>query len=65
MKIISSAQAYTSEIIKGVLENENIKVFIVDKTDSMHIHLSNGEHEIYVLQEDVMRAKHILQKNEL
>lgn len=65
VKIYSSAQAYSSEIIKGLLISEDIQCFIINKTDSMHIHLSNGDHEVYVTKGDVLRAKHILQKNQL
>lgn len=64
VKVYSSAQAYVVEIIKGLLESENITSHALNKTDSMHTHLY-GEHELYVAREDVMRAKHIIQKNSL
>lgn len=64
VKVFSSAQAYVVEITKGLLETENIKSYALNKTDSMHTHLY-GEHELYVASEDVMRAKHIIQKNSL
>ena len=64
VKVFSSGQAYIVEIIKGLLQSENINSQALSKADSMHTHIY-GEHELYVAKEDVMRAKHIIQKNSL
>lgn len=64
VKVFSSAQAYVVEIIKGLLESENIHSQTLSKADSMHTHLY-GEHELYVARENVMRAKRLIEKNSL
>ncbi len=65
VKIYSVAQAHKAEIVQAVLEDNSIKVFSINKQDSMHIHLTNGEIELYVDPENAMKAKHIIDKNEL
>lgn len=54
-----------SEIVKSVLEDNKIDVVIMNKMDSMHKHLSNGDIELHVKPDDVIRAKHIIEKNQL
>ena len=54
-----------SQIIKSVLEDNEIDVVLVDKMDSMHKHLMNAEIEIHVKPEDAIKAKYILSKNSL
>lgn len=65
VKVHTVGLAYNAELIKAVLEDSNIAAIIVDKNDSMHTHLANGSIEIYVSPEQVIRAKHIITKNEL
>lgn len=65
VKVFSSSQAYICELKKALLENNHIPALIINKTDSMHRHLFNGEHELYVPNEEVIKAKHLLQKNDL
>lgn len=65
IKIFSTEAFYKAEIVKGILEQNDIKTFEINKRDSMHTHLSNGEIEIYVEPEDVIRAKHLLSKKVL
>ena len=48
-----------------MLEDNEINVVIVDKMDSMHTHLMNAEIELHVSPENVVRAKHIISKNDL
>lgn len=50
---------YIAEIIKGVLEDSQIKCFSISKKDSAYLF---GEIELYVSPDDVMRAKKILER---
>jgi hypothetical protein len=54
-----------SEIIKSVLEDNQIEVVLVNKMDSMHRHLMNADVELHVKPEDVIKAKYIIDKNQL
>lgn len=54
-----------AEIIKALLEDNDINAVIVNKMDSMHLHLSNAEVEVHVPQSDVIQAKYILSKTDL
>lgn len=62
VKIYGSQTVHLVEIVKALLEEEAIKTFVINKTDSMHIHLSNCEIELYVKPKEVMRAKHLINK---
>lgn len=53
----------TAEIIKSLLEDHKISSIIINKMDSMHLHLMNGNIEIHVKENDAMNAKHIITKN--
>ncbi len=53
------------EIVRSVLENEDIKAVIINKMDSMHVHLSNAEIELYVNKSNVVKAKFVISKNKL
>ena len=55
--IFSTATLYQAEILKSLLEEENIISVIINKQDSSY--LSFGEIELYVKQDDVLRAKQI------
>lgn len=52
-----------SQIIKSVLEDNDVDVVLVNKMDSMHKHLMNAEVELHVKPEDVIKAKYIISKN--
>ena len=54
-----------TQIVKSVLEDNEIDVVIVNKMDSMHKHLMNAEVELHVNPEDVIKAKYIITKNSL
>ena len=54
-----------SQIVKSVLEDNDIKVVLIDKMDSMHKHLMNAEVELHIKPEDVIKAKYILSKNSI
>jgi len=53
------------QIIKSLLENNEIEVVLMNKMDSMHTHLMNAELELHIKPEDVINAKYILSKNKL
>lgn len=55
----------TAQIVKGVLSNEGINSVIVNKKDTMHLHLNNASIEVYVQPNDVLKAKNIIEKNKL
>lgn len=63
--IYKSNNPNNANIVKSVLEDNEINVVIVDKMDSMHTHLMNAEIELHVSPENVVRAKHIISKNDL
>lgn len=63
--IYKSNNSNNAHIVKSVLEDNSIDVVIVDKMDSMHTHLMNAEIELHVSPENVVKAKHIISKNEL
>lgn len=62
VKVFSTQIGHISEIVKGIIEEENIKAFVINKRDSLHIHLAVGDIEIYVQSQDVIRAKHLISK---
>lgn len=63
--IHTTSNANSAQIVKGVLENNAINVVIINKKDSMHLHLTNAVIELYVSPNDVVNAKHIIEKNKL
>lgn len=63
--IYTTNNANSAQIVKGVLENNAINVVIINKKDSMHLHLTNAVIELYVAPSDVINAKHIIEKNKL
>jgi len=62
VKVFSSEQIHLIEIIKGILEDEKIASVSLNKTDSMHTHLSLGEIELFVKSDEVIKAKHLISK---
>ncbi len=63
--IYTSSNPNQSQIIKSVLEENEIDVVLIDKMDSMHKHLMNALIELHIKPEDVIKAKYILSKNSL
>ena len=63
--IYTNNDSNKAEIIKSLLEDNDINAVIVNKMDSMHMHLSNAEIEVHVQQNDVIQAKYILSKTDL
>jgi hypothetical protein len=62
--VFSTKLEYLGKIVEGILEEEGIKSFSINKTDSMHVQLFEADIEIFVQPDDVIRAKHLLEKNE-
>ncbi len=63
--VYKSNNANNTNIVKSVLEDNGITAVIVDKMDSMHTHLMNAEIELHVNPDNVVKAKHIISKNDL
>ena len=64
-KVYGTNAEYQAEILKALLEEENIVSIVINKQDSSY--LTFGEVEVYVKTEDVLKAKQIatkLSKNE-
>lgn len=53
---------YVAELLKEYLADNTIHAFIINKQDSFY---KFGDIEIYVLPEDVMKAKLLIEKFEL
>ena len=60
--IYSSPYNYQVELAKAVLSNHDIESVILNRKDSAYL---IGEFELYVLPEDVLRAKQIINKENL
>lgn len=52
---------YKAELLKGLLEQEDIEVLEINKKDSAYTML--GNHEIYVKEEDLIKAQQIIKNN--
>ena len=59
IKIASSKEAYQIELLKGMLEENNIIAVSVNKKDSSY--LAFGEIELFVESKDVIQAKNLIQ----
>lgn len=55
--IYTSTQLHDVEIIRGILEEEQITAFVVNKKDSVYLF---GEIELYVRVEDAFTANQII-----
>lgn len=58
VKIYATTFFAQAEIIKGMLHENEIESVIINKQDSSYI--SFGEVELYVHQDDVIKAKHLV-----
>lgn len=56
--LYSSNRAYETEILKGILEEEDIPAIIVNKQDSAYVVI--GDIEVYVPRQDMLKATQIL-----
>jgi hypothetical protein len=59
-KVFGTNAGYQAEILKALLEEENIVSIVVNKQDSSY--LSFGEVEVYVKSEDILKAKQVATK---
>jgi len=59
-KIFSSTALYRVEMLKALLEEQNIIGVIINKQDSSY--LIFGEIELYVKRDDILKAKFIVNK---
>jgi Putative prokaryotic signal transducing protein len=59
--IYQCSAAYKAEILKAVLEENEIPCVVVNKKDSSYLF---GEIELYVKQDDVLNAKQIINRFE-
>ena len=59
--VYTTNKGFQVEILKQVLADEGISAFSIDKRDSNYLF---GEVEIYVLPDDVIKAKLIIEKFE-
>jgi hypothetical protein len=59
-KVFSTNAMYQADILKALLEEENIVSIVVNKQDSSY--LSFGDVEVYVKSEDILKAKQLATK---
>lgn len=57
-KIFSTSEIYLAEIMKLKLEGEGIRVILINKRDTSYNNF--GQIELYVNQDDVIRAKYLI-----
>lgn len=62
IKIYTSNKAHEIEFAKSILADENIEAFVIDKKDSSYIF---GDAELYVTEENVIKAQLVLTENNL
>ena len=63
--IYKSSNLNDAQIVKSVIEDNEIDVVSLNKMDSMHTHLMNAGIELHIKPDDVINAKYIISKNEL
>jgi hypothetical protein len=59
-KIFTTGKPYQAELLKGLLEENNIDCIIINKQDSAYLF---GDLELYVDAEDIIVAKRIIEKH--
>jgi hypothetical protein len=57
--IFSTTDLYKAELIKGMLNENEINAVVVNKKDSSYLF---GEAEVYVMSEDVLKSRHLLKE---
>ena len=60
-KVYSSREAYRAEIVKSILEENNITAVIVNKKES--VYQLFGNHEVYVAPDDLLKAFKIIEND--
>ena len=58
--IFSSTALYRVEMLKSLLQEENIPAVMINKQDSSYIVI--GEIELYIKREDVLKGKQIVNR---
>jgi hypothetical protein len=61
VKIYSTSAKYQAELLRGLLEENEISAVVVNKQDSSYLF---GEIELYVIADDAIRAKHLITTKE-
>ena len=61
-KIYSTEELFKAELIKNLLINNSIEAILINKKDSSYVMI--GDVEIYVKQEEAMKAANIIEKDE-
>jgi hypothetical protein len=61
-KVFSSQYIHQVEIIKALLEDNDIESVIMNKQDSSYFF---GEIDLYVSNDEIIRAKQIIDNNEI
>lgn len=66
IKVFSGNQSHLIHLLSGLLDEAGIASVIINKTDSMHVHLNDSASfmELYVQNDDVMRARRIIDNTE-
>lgn len=59
--VYSTNKMYEAEIVRKILGDHSITSFLINKMDSAY---QFGEIEIYVLRDDIMRSKLLIQEFE-
>ncbi len=59
--VYSTNKMYEAEIVRQIFGDNNINSFLINKMDSAY---QFGDIEIYVLRDDVMRSKLLIQEFE-
>ena len=63
IKIYTSVQPHKVQIVKAVLEDNQVQSFEVNKKDSSYIFM--GEVDLYVHRDDAVLAAFLIKSNEL
>jgi hypothetical protein len=61
VKIYSTSEKYQAELLRGLLEENEISAVVVNKQDSSYLF---GEVELYVIADDAIRAKYLITTKE-
>ena len=61
VKIFSTPVIYKAELMRGLLEENEINAVIVNKKDSAYLF---GDVELYVTNDDAVKAKHIITQHD-
>jgi len=60
--IYSSNKPHNIELVKGLLSDYNIESVEINKQDSSYLF---GDIDLYVKSENVIRSKHLIEKNKI